>query len=58
MLAVDPRLVRADRLARAAGARPTAPTATRGPSTAALGQVGVDLIVAASVNAIRRAAVR
>ena len=38
--------------------RPTAPTAIRGRRRAALGQVGVDLIVAASVNAIRRAAVR
>ena len=58
MLAVDPRLVRADRAGAAARPRPTAPTATRGPSTAALGQAGVDLIVAASVNAIRRATVR
>jgi creatinine amidohydrolase len=57
MLAVDPRLVRADRLAQA----PTAADGTYGdprPSTAALGQAGVDLIVAASVNAIRKAAVR
>ena len=57
MLAVDPRLVRADKLARP----PTAAEGTYGdprPSTAALGQAGVDLIVAASVNAIRKAAVR
>ncbi len=57
MLAVDPRLVRADRLAQA----PAAADGTYGdprPSTAALGQAGVDLIVAASVNAIRRATVR
>ncbi|MEO5883648.1 MAG: creatininase family protein [Caldimonas sp.] len=57
MLAIDPRLVRADRLSRA----PAAADGTYGdprPSTAALGQAGVDLIVAASVNAIRRAAVR
>ena len=57
MLAVDPRLVRADRLAQP----PAAADGTYGdprPSTAALGQVGVDLIVAASVNAIRKAAVR
>jgi len=57
MLAVDPRLVRADRLAQA----PAAADGTYGDpraSTAALGQVGVDLIVAASVNAIRRATVR
>ncbi len=57
MLAVDPRLVRADRLAAA----PVAGDGTAGdprPSTAALGQLGVDLIVARSVNAIRRAVVR
>ena len=57
MLAVDPRLVRADRLAAA----PTAGDGTSGdarPATAALGQLGVDLIVARSVNAIRRALVR
>ncbi|MGZ5265283.1 MAG: creatininase family protein [Caldimonas sp.] len=57
MLAVDPRLVRADRLAAA----PVAGDGTAGdprPSTAALGQLGVDLIVARSVAAIRRAVVR
>jgi len=57
MLALDPRLVRADRLVQP----PSAVEGTYGdprPSTAALGQAGVDLIVAASVNAIRRAAVR
>jgi creatinine amidohydrolase len=57
MLAVDPRLVRADKLARS----PAAAEGTYGdprPSTAALGQAGVDLIVDASVNAIRKAAVR
>ncbi len=57
MLAVDPRLVRADRLAAA----PAAGDGVFGdprPSTAALGQLGVDLIVARSVNAIRRAVVR
>lgn len=57
MLAVDPRLVRADRLAQP----PAAAEGTYGdprPATAALGQIGVDLIVAASVNAIRTAAVR
>ena len=57
MLAVDPRLVRADRLAAA----PVAGDGTSGdarPSTAALGQLGVDLIVLRSVNAIRRAVVR
>jgi creatinine amidohydrolase/Fe(II)-dependent formamide hydrolase-like protein len=57
MLAVDPRLVRADRMAQP----PAAADGTYGdprPSTAALGQAGVDLIVAASVNAIRKAAVR
>jgi creatinine amidohydrolase len=57
MLAVDPRLVRSDRLAAA----PVAGDGTAGdprPSTAALGQLGVDLIVARSVNAIRHAVVR
>jgi len=57
MLAVDPRLVRAERLAQppsAAGGTDDDPRA----ATAALGQAGVDLIVAASVNAIRKAAVR
>jgi creatinine amidohydrolase len=57
MLAVDPRLVRADRLAAA----PVAGDGTAGDprtSTAALGQIGVDLIVARSVAAIRRAVVR
>jgi len=57
MLAVDPRLVRADRLA----APPVAGDGVSGdprPATAALGQIGVDLIVARTVNAIRRAVVR
>ena len=57
MLAVDPRLVRADRL----GAAPAPGDGVSGdarPSTAALGQLGVDLIVARCVNAIRRAVVR
>jgi len=57
MLAVDPRLVRAERLAQP----PLAADGTYGdprPATAALGQVGVDLIVRATVNAIRKAAVR
>lgn len=55
-LAVDPALVRADRL----GAAPTAGDGIAGdprPSTAALGQLGVDLIVARTVAAIRRAVV-
>lgn len=57
MLAVDPHLVRSDRLATASAA-PAAETGVAGdprPSTAALGQLGVDLIVARSVVAIRRA---
>ena len=57
MLAVDPRLVRADRMVAA----PSAGDGVSGdprPSTAALGQLGVDLIVLRSVNAIRRAVVR
>ncbi len=57
MLAIDPRLVRAARLA----APPVAGDGTTGdprPSSAALGQIGVDLIVARSVAAIRRAVAR
>ncbi|MDQ2736990.1 MAG: creatininase family protein, partial [Pseudomonadota bacterium] len=57
MLAVDPRLVRSERLATA----PVPGDGTAGdarPSTAALGQIGVDLIVSRSVAAIRRAVVR
>lgn len=53
-LAVDPKLVRADRLAAA----PTAGDGSQGdprPSTAALGQLGVDLIVARTVAAIKSA---
>jgi creatinine amidohydrolase len=57
MLAVDPRLVRADRLASA----PTPGDGIAGdprPATAALGQIGVDLIVGRSVAAIRQAVAR
>ena len=57
MLAVDPRLVRADRLAQP----PVAADGTYGDpraSSAALGEAGVGLIVRASVNAIRKATVR
>ena len=57
MLAVDPRLVRSDRLAAA----PVAGDGTAGdprPSSAALGQIGVELIVSRSVAAIRRAVAR
>jgi creatinine amidohydrolase len=53
-LAVDPRLIRADRLS----AEPTVGDGLAGdprPSTAALGQLGVDLIVARTVAAIKRA---
>jgi len=57
MLAVDPRLVRADRLA-AVPAPGDGVSGDARPSTAALGQLGVDLIVSRSVNAIRRAVVR
>ena len=56
-LAIDPHLVRADRL----GATPVAGDGLAGdprPSTAALGQLGVDLIVARSAAAIRRAVAR
>jgi creatinine amidohydrolase/Fe(II)-dependent formamide hydrolase-like protein len=54
MLAVDPRLVRADKMAAA----PVAGDGIAGdprPSSAALGQLGVDQIVARSVAAIRAA---
>jgi creatinine amidohydrolase/Fe(II)-dependent formamide hydrolase-like protein len=57
MLAVDPRLVRADRLAAA----PVPGDGTAGdarPSSTALGQIGVDLIISRSVAAIRRAIAR
>lgn len=57
MLAVDPRFVRADRMA----ALPTAGDGTTGdarPSTAALGQLGADLMVSRAVAAIRKAVVR
>ena len=58
-LAVDPRLVRADRLQ--SGGKPGRAEGVVGDprgSSAALGQLGVDAIVAASVEAIRRAVAR
>jgi len=57
MLAVDPRLVRADRLARPPGAADGTYGDPRAASVA-LGEAGVELIVRASVNAIRKATVR
>jgi creatinine amidohydrolase len=60
MMAVDASRVRGDRL-RAAGASAEASTGVAGdpsPSTAALGQVGVDLIIDRTVAAIRQAAAR
>jgi creatinine amidohydrolase/Fe(II)-dependent formamide hydrolase-like protein len=58
-MAIDPRLVRTDRL-RSADAAGRAEGVYGDPrrSTAELGQIGVDAIVAASVDAIRRAAAR
>jgi creatinine amidohydrolase len=58
-LAVDPRLVRSDRLQGSEKPGP-ADGVTGDPrkATAALGQLGVDAIVAASVSAIRRATER
>lgn len=56
-MAVDPRLVRVDRL----GATPVPGDGVAGdprPSTAALGRLGVDLIVARTVAAIRRVVTR
>jgi creatinine amidohydrolase len=58
-LAVDPRLVRADGLA--SRVKPSPSEGAYGDprrASAALGQLGVDLIVAASVEAIRKATTR
>ena len=58
-LAVDPRLVRADRLQ--SGGKPGRAEGVVGDprgSSAALGQLGVDAIVAGSVDAIRRSVAR
>ena len=55
-LAIDPKLVRLDRLAAATG--PASTTGVQGDarrSTAELGAIGVDAIVKATVEAIRRA---
>jgi creatinine amidohydrolase/Fe(II)-dependent formamide hydrolase-like protein len=57
-MAVDPAMVRADRLDGAQSATGTSNNGTAGdprPSTAALGQLGVDLIVAQTVAAIKKA---
>jgi len=58
MLAADPHLVRTDRLQ--SGAEPQSSGVNGDPhrSSAELGQLGVDLIVARTVDAIRRAASR
>ena len=58
-LAVDPRLVRTDKLQAAAGAG-TAEGVRGDPrrATAELGQLGVDLIVARTVDAIRKSVAR
>jgi creatinine amidohydrolase/Fe(II)-dependent formamide hydrolase-like protein len=53
-MAVDPATVRADRL-EGAQAPATGTSGDPRPSTAALGQLGVDLIVAQTVAAIRKA---
>ena len=53
MLALDPSLVRGDRLAGRAATDGTAGDPAR--SSAALGQLGVDLIVSHTVAAIRKA---
>lgn len=58
-LAVDPRLVRADRLQSGAGpARADGVVGDPRRSSAALGQLGVDAIVTATVDAIRRSVTR
>ena len=58
LLAVDPRQVRMDRLR--SGASPGAPMAYGDPrrSSAELGQLGVDAVVARTVEAIRKAVTR
>jgi creatinine amidohydrolase len=58
MLAVDPRLVRTERLA--AGVKPGADGVTGDPrrASAELGQLGVDAILAAAVAEIRQAVMR
>ncbi len=58
LMAVDPSMVRADRLDGAQSPANGPANGTAGdprPSTAALGQLGVDLIVAQTVAAIRKA---
>ena len=55
-LAIDPRMVRQERLAP--GAPGNGVAGDPRPATAALGQLGVDLIVARSVAAIRKATAR
>ena len=58
-LAVDPRLVRTDRLQT--GAEPESRSGVAGDprrSSAELGQLGVDLIVMRTVNAIKKATIR
>jgi creatinine amidohydrolase/Fe(II)-dependent formamide hydrolase-like protein len=56
LLALDPAMVRSDQFARAAREGLTAGVAgDPQPATAALGQIGVDLIVAQTVAAIRAA---
>ena len=58
-LAIDPALVRTEKLAT--GAKPGPADGVRGDprrATAELGQLGVDAIVAATVDAIRRATAR
>jgi len=54
MMAVDPSMVRADRLASAAG-EGSGVAGDPGKSSAALGQIGVEQIVDATVAAIRKA---
>ena len=55
LMAVDPGLVRADRLASAQSGSATGVVGDPRGSTAAVGQLGVDLIVAETVSAIRKA---
>jgi len=55
LLAVDPSLVRADRLDGAENAATSGVVGDPRASTAALGQIGVELIVTQTVAAIRKA---
>ena len=58
MLAIDPALVRVDRLQAAGNSKLDGVSGNPRRSSAELGKLGVDLIVARSVEAIRKATTR